>query len=241
MLCATLVLTGWGLVPNDHLDQVEGSVDTMIGARSWLWSLITFMMVSNVLQLGQAVVAASALDPTRMLKIYGGLSSAGLHSVTSTSLLLSMYGIYYDAELGLPVVNYVPGWAYVQVLILIFVMIAIFVMDCIYEAGLNKQVQGGATWEQVWDTQTVHGIRLGQFWLHGKVPLFGLLGLYTLFWIIIPLCGYVNARACAVRLHVLAPPLFLMAHFARRLATCSVGHLLLAVIRGSSRVTSFLK
>ena len=100
------------LVPNAHLDEVENSVDKMIGARSWLWTFIVFMMVINILQLGQAVFTASALDPTRMLKIYGGLVSAALNTLLSSSLLLSMFGIYYDTELGLPVVNYVPGWAY---------------------------------------------------------------------------------------------------------------------------------
>ena len=104
---------GWGLVPNAHLEMVD-SIDNMMGARSWLWTFIVFTMLINMLQLAGAVFATSAMDPQRMIKIYGGLSTAGLNTIVNSAVLCSMFGIYYDAELGLPLVNYVPGWAYVN-------------------------------------------------------------------------------------------------------------------------------
>ena len=100
------------------------SVDNMVGSRSWVWGLIVFLMVANMIQLGWAVFATSAMDPQRMTKIYGGLASAGLNTVVNSAVICSMFGIYYDAELGMPVVNYMPGWAYVNTLMVIFAIIA---------------------------------------------------------------------------------------------------------------------
>ena len=108
------VCAGWGLVPNAHLEMVD-SIDNMMGARSWLWTFIVFTMLINMLQLAGAVFATSAMDPQRMIKIYGGLSTAGLNTIVNSAVLCSMFGIYYDVELGLPLVNYVPGWAYLNV------------------------------------------------------------------------------------------------------------------------------
>lgn len=91
------------------------SIDNMMGARSWLWTFIVFTMLINMLQLAGAVFATSAMDPQRMIKIYLGLSTAGLNTIVNSAVLCSMFGIYYDVELGLPLVNYVPGWAYLNV------------------------------------------------------------------------------------------------------------------------------
>lgn len=101
-------------MPNAHLDLVEDSVDSMISARNALFNVMFYIMVVSMMQLFSAVFLSSALDPLRMVKIYGGLTSAGINLVLNSAVICSMYGIYYDSELGLPVVNYVPGWAYVN-------------------------------------------------------------------------------------------------------------------------------
>ena len=153
----------WGLVPNAHLDHVEASVDDMIVTRARLWRLIMLIMWTNLFQLGHAVIASSALDPTRMLKIYGGLSSAGLNLLLTSSFLLSQYGIYYDAELGLPVVNYVPGWAYVNLVMVMFAVISLVLFSPSNWSNNSK-------------------------WI--VIIIMGLLCLYALFWLVIPLFGY---------------------------------------------------
>lgn len=111
------------------------SIDNMMGARSWLWTFIVFTMLINMLQLAGAVFATSAMDPQRMIKIYGGLSTAGLNTIVNSAVLCSMFGIYYDVELGLPLVNYVPGWAYLNVFMII-VAIVLATMISVHAAGV---------------------------------------------------------------------------------------------------------
>lgn len=93
---------------------------------------------------------------------YGALVSLGGNTILAGALLCSMYGVYMDPSLHLPVVNYVPGWAYV----VSNIQTPILIVGAILIQNLRGHFQ--------------------------FVLAMGLLALavYLLFWITIPLLGY---------------------------------------------------
>lgn len=43
----------------------------------------------------------------------GELSAAGVHSMAGMALMASLYGMFWDSEHNLVIINYVPGAGYV--------------------------------------------------------------------------------------------------------------------------------
>jgi len=155
----------WGLVPNAHLDLVQESVEDLLWTRGFLHSLLVFQLVTQVFELGNLIFRGSSLDPGFHVQKFTTITKMGLLNLPIAAGMCSLYGIYVDPALGLPVVNYVPGWAYIN----FFVVLLIFAF--------------------------VTPITFGLGMIHEQAKLVGLvvaigIGVYFIFWIGLPLFNY---------------------------------------------------
>lgn len=112
----------WGLVPAAHIDLVESDVEKLLSSRHWIWFFAVLGTTLTCWQLYNAVMKTSFLNPLSVTSVYGALINAGLATMVNAAVQCSMFGIYFDAELGLPVVNYVPGWVYINFLTSLLLM-----------------------------------------------------------------------------------------------------------------------
>ena len=113
----------WGLLPRDHLDLVQEDVHTLLRTRNTLFFLMIFSMITQLVNLFKAIFMDSSVERLHPLKVFGALFFAGPNTIVMGSNFCSMFGVYMDPSLALPVVNYVPGWAYVWFCVLLLVLV----------------------------------------------------------------------------------------------------------------------
>ena len=190
----------WGLVTvargdsGELLPDLEESVDQMLSARSWIWFALSCALSLSLIYLASYTKwwlflerADTVFVTAHQSEAYKFLSAAGLYTVVSSTVLCSMYGVYFDSELGLPVVNYVPGGALAKLFNGFWWMVLLLLMKT---CGTAKLAESDEEMCLSWCFFKITG---GSFECLGNVFLMLalLIFLYLVFWILIPMPGYV--------------------------------------------------
>ena len=113
----------WGLVPDEDVGKVVEGVEGLQRSRQWLFYLTLFTGASAVTQ---PLLSAWRNRP----QMLGELSSAGIHAMAGMALMASLYGMFWDREHNLVIVNYVPAAGYIwfivwMLLVCVFLVAAV--------------------------------------------------------------------------------------------------------------------
>eukprot|EP00966_Prymnesium_polylepis_P334500 7389879-Prymnesium_polylepis.2 len=95
----------WGLIPSDQVGSVQQGTGAIRRVRTIVMYLTVFTATSAILKPLGSVYRNSPRCLTH-------LSSAGINAMIGSAMICGLYSLYWDASLGLVLVNYVPGWAY---------------------------------------------------------------------------------------------------------------------------------
>ncbi|KOO22338.1 hypothetical protein Ctob_000733 [Chrysochromulina tobinii] len=113
----------WGLVPENVVGQVTSGVDVLRQTRKGLFYLTLIMGLSAV---AQPLISACRNKP----QMVGELSNAGIHAMAGMALMASLYGMFWDREHNLVIINYVPGagyaWFIIWMLIVCLLLVTAF-------------------------------------------------------------------------------------------------------------------
>jgi len=109
----------WGLVPNEEVGVVREGIEGLRRARRWLFYLTLFTGSSAV---SQPLLSAWRNKP----QMLGELSAAGVHSMAGMALMASLYGMFWDSEHNLVIINYVPGAGYVWFILWMLLVCLLF-------------------------------------------------------------------------------------------------------------------
>lgn len=111
----------WALIPSSLVGTTQNTSSTLITVRL-LIALMT--SVTTMVSVLKPLISSIANDPRALSE----LSSAGLNSMVGMAVLCSLYGMIYDKETGLVMVNYVPGWGYLWTLVWMFIFFALIIV-----------------------------------------------------------------------------------------------------------------
>lgn len=125
----------WGLVQDDLIDTSvpigKSNADDSSGilrARWWIFVMTNFGVGMNLLTLVIKTCTGSAADVT--VQTFG----IALQTFFAGILMTSLYGIYWDPNLNIAYINYVPGWAY------FWTYLVVFLNFCLVGCGLSTML-----------------------------------------------------------------------------------------------------
>mmetsp|Transcript_39751 Transcript_39751/g.105011 ORF Transcript_39751/g.105011 Transcript_39751/m.105011 type:complete len:363 (+) Transcript_39751:546-1634(+) len=95
----------WGLVPAGEVGVVMEGVGSIRAARIGLFYLTLAFGSCAIIQ---PILSAFRNRPSMV----GELSSAGVHAMAGMALMASLFGMFWDSEHSVVIINYVPGYGY---------------------------------------------------------------------------------------------------------------------------------
>jgi len=118
----------WGLVPDDKVGDVTEGVAGIQKARWWFFQ-VTFWFGSMAIV--RPVWSVYRADSSPGMPYISELSNAGIHAMAGMALLSSLYGMFWDGDAQLVIINYVPGWGYVWLLFWSFASLTLVTISVI--------------------------------------------------------------------------------------------------------------